>query len=662
MILYANNDKIKKVYIDESRLFLISETGDLYPNSKGTLDFRIDPIKFGTKTTSDSENQFADTRFFGTRDDILKGDGSANGASLQHNIRVKQSILKTYKTALSLIKGRSNAAQLTKDKYTDTKSFNTAKRYVEEKDMDRTIAAIDRTKAELNMLQSQYKKIYHSKDDKFKLSTGESVPSLTRYNVGLVPGTDVKVIGLFKFSNFNFSDAIKNGSLRQDDYVRSKLGVNKDEVERNDKIGGRGRGTYKKIDATYDNETVTNPSISKNFSLNGIDLSAYDSDDIVAQNNPDHFKYQYDTSFDENGNSINDYSTVSQFMDKSIMAASYALKKEKIKVDYILAAPSSSKYNHYYCINLSRKLGVQYNPRFFTRNLVNVKFNEDACRNAGIDESLINSTKNVIKNAAINEISSYLMDEVKKFVKENWKIIQTIPIETGGKRGAPAKRIGFGLACEILKKYCYYGLSNIGAYNSSSSLVGKKKYQLNKSHHVDSIGSPKTTNLFKYLVHHFGEYVNTSDSGFENMETIVPMLINGIISKGLSLKLQSMMKQMVNIVNTYESVLVSDSGYQLSYAKKFKITDIDKRCRPFIKNAYVVADKELAYAEDDELDALRSSLRGKNFLIVDEDMNSGGTLKLLIEALKDKPIEFGGKGLERVSSDQITCLVNLWTL
>jgi hypothetical protein len=163
-------------------------------------------------------------------------------------------------------------------------------------------------------------------------------------------------------------------------------------------------------------------------------------------------------------------------------------------------------------------------------------------------------------------------------------------------------------------------------------------------------------------VHHFGEYVNTSDSGFENMETIVPMLINGIIAKGLSLKLQSMMKQMVIIVNTYESVLVSDSGYQLSYSKKFKITDIDKRCRPFIKNAYVVADKELAYAEDDELDALRSSLRGKKFLIVDEDMNSGGTLKLLIEALKDKPIEFGGKGLERVSSDQITCLVNLWTL
>lgn len=383
---------------------------------------------------------------------------------------------------------------------------------------------------------------------------------------------------------------------------------------------------------------------------------------LHAQNNPDHFKYQYNTSFDNDGKAVSDYSSVSQFMDKSILAASYALRKEKVKVDYILAAPSSSKYNHYYCINLSRKLGVRYNPRFFTRNLINVEFDDDACRNAGIDEALISNTKNIIKNAAINEVSSYLMDEVKKFVKENWSIIESIPVSKGGKRGAPAKRLSFGLACEILKKYCYFALSNIGAYNSSSSLEGKKKSKLNKAHQNVNIGKPKTSNLFKYLVRHFDDYVNTSDSSFEGMEMIVPMLINGILAKGLSLKLQHTLRNMTNIVNTYEHVLLTPKGYQLSYSKKFKITDVDKRCRPFIKNAYVVADKELAYAEDDKLDALRSSLRGKNFLIVDEDMNSGGTLKLLIEALKDKPIEFGGEGLERVASDQITCLVNLWTL
>ena len=661
MILYVNNGS-KKIYINESQLMVLNETGDLTPNANGTMDFKIDPIKFGTKTAQDSENQFADTRFFGSRDDILKGDGTLNRSALQTNYRVKLSLLKLYKSALSIIKGRANASELYVDNYTDKKSLNTAQKYIKNKNVDGTIAAIERMNTELNMIQNQYKKIYHSDDENFKLSTRENVPALTRYNVGLVPGTDVKVIGLFKFSNFNFSDAIKNGNLRQDDYVRQKLGVDKDNIERNEKIGGNGVGTYKKIDATYDNGRVLKPSISNNFSLNDVDLSAYDSDDVKAQNNPDHFKYQYNTTFDKNGDATSDYSSVSQFMDKSIMAAAYALRKENVKVDYILAAPSSSKYNHYYCINLSRKLGVQYNPRFFTRNLINVKFDEEACRKAGIDEKLINSTKNVIKSAAINEISSYLMAEVKRFVKENWSVIQTIPIENGGKRGAPATRITFNLACEIMKKYCYFGLSNIGAYNGAASLADVKKYKLSKSHQSINFGKPKTTNVFKYLVRHFGDYVNTNDSSYENIQTIVPKLFDGMLARGLSLKIQHMMRNMTNIVNTYEDVLLSEKGYKLSYSKKFKITDIDKRCRPYIKDAYVVADKELAYAEDDKLDALRSSLRGKYFLIVDEDMNSGGTLKLLIEALKDKPIEFGGEGLEKIASDQITCLVNLWTL
>jgi predicted transcriptional regulator len=393
-----------------------------------------------------------------------------------------------------------------------------------------------------------------------------------------------------------------------------------------------------------------------------VDLSAFDSDEMGRQNNQDHFKYQYNTSFDKNGNTNTDYSSISQFMDKSIMGAAYALRKENVKIDYILAAPSSSKYNHYYCINLSRKLGVQYNPRFFTRNLINVKFDEEACRKAGISENIITSTKSLIKSAAITEISSFMMAVVKNFVKENWDIIQTIPISAGGKRGAPAMRISSNLACEILKKYSYYGLANIGAFNSSKNFFGVKQKELNVSHQSEKFGTPKTSNVFKYLVNHFNEYINTKDSKFKNIDEIVNRFVNGLVTKGLSMKLQHMLKQITNIVNTYEAQLLSEKGYSLSYSKKFKITDIDKKARPFIKDAYVVADKELAYTEDDKLDALRSSLMNKTFLIVDEDMNSGGTLKLLIEALKDKPIEYGGDTSQKIRSDQITCLVNLWTL
>ena len=51
-----------------------------------------------------------------------------------------------------------------------------------------------------------------------------------------------------------------------------------------------------------------------------------------------------------------DYTSINQFIDKSIMYASYALKEENFYPDFIVAAPSSSKFNHYYCTNLSRKI------------------------------------------------------------------------------------------------------------------------------------------------------------------------------------------------------------------------------------------------------------------------------------------------------------------
>jgi hypothetical protein len=197
-----NNKNFKIIYLSESKLnFLLenglNETGELNPNGDGTMDFKIAPIKFGTDSNKDINNQFADTRFFGKRSDILKGDDSININSLQYNYRVKMSLLKLYMSAISVMKGRKNS-KLYVDNYTDKKSYNTALRYIETNNISGALAAINRTQAELNMIETQYKKIYHSNDETFKLSTGEKVPSLTRYNVGLVPGTDVKVIGLFK--------------------------------------------------------------------------------------------------------------------------------------------------------------------------------------------------------------------------------------------------------------------------------------------------------------------------------------------------------------------------------------------------------------------------------------------------------------------------------
>ncbi len=46
MILYTEQENsMKKVFLNESQLRFLLETGDLTPNDNGTMDFKIDPIQ-----------------------------------------------------------------------------------------------------------------------------------------------------------------------------------------------------------------------------------------------------------------------------------------------------------------------------------------------------------------------------------------------------------------------------------------------------------------------------------------------------------------------------------------------------------------------------------------------------------------------------------------
>ena len=165
-----------------------------------------------------------------------------------------------------------------------------------------------------------------------------------RYNLTKVPGTTIDVIALYLTTDFNFSDALKHGKLRQNGLTDELLGITPDEREKVKKFG-TGKGQYKTIDVTYDNGVT--PDIKNNFSL-----------DNNTINGGDHFKKSYGLG-DEN------YTSISQFMDKSILTANYVLNKIGFKPQYIVSAPSSSKFNEYYCINLSSKLGIEYIRDFF---------------------------------------------------------------------------------------------------------------------------------------------------------------------------------------------------------------------------------------------------------------------------------------------------------
>ena len=126
--------------------------------------------------------------------------------------------------------------------------------------------------------------------------------------------------------------------------------------------------------------------------------------------------------------------------------------------------------------------------------------------------------------------------------------------------------------------------------------------------------------------------------------------INDIVhSRSVMNDYQTTLAQMHKLILAYKDKLMTEEGVKLNVAsKKFKVTDFDKRERKFLSNVYVVASKNL-----NKNGELFSRLANSNFLIFDEDMNSGATLKLSIDALLDK--------IPGHNSDQIKCLVNCYS-
>lgn len=599
-----------KIVLSETQLF------DLFEGVN--VNTGVSPINFSINTdkTDYGNRHYADTRFFGTRGDVAYGDGTykRNGYDgVEDEYKSTLANITLYKTAIRIVQHGwyKNINRL----FANINSPQNVKTTVLRRLMDKTMSNeekisnfTDRLNAfynKLNVIQGKYDRINSiiktGRVGRPKRISNDTV--IPRYNVGIVPNTNVKLIALFEISDFNFSDAIKHGSMRSNE----KKGIGNGET-----INKIGRGRQKaRVNIEYDNGIT--PNVANNFSLNNV--------------NAGHFKQQYGYN-DEN------YTSVAQFMDKSIMAAAYAIRKENVQIDYILDAPSSSNFNHYYCTNLSNKLGVEYRTGFFQRNMLNVSLDDEKMRKDGVNETIINNSKQIVSKAAISEVTSYMTDCVEKFVDENYAYLNGISLERLSRM-----KVDRNLLIDFIREQSYYGLLSIKQKN------------------------PKTTNLYMYLVNHFADYKKSIKSTVFNTEHISNE-ISKILRTRLSKKYQLLLSEIDNITTKYENILLTN-GMALSSCKKFKATDIDERVRPYLRNAYVVADKEMAYNKNGILDKLRESLQNKHFLIVDEDMDSGATLQLLISALKDKELECstidrkpGRPKKNYITDDKITCLVN----
>lgn len=498
-----------------------------------------------------------DTRAFGSKNDILYGDGSMN-ANTKALRQMYFDRNEQYSELQKLLTQIPNARNLNDLKWDGFNWSPKLLRKIESVDSleelkEWLLKTMERIGMDVSVYTNTYRRVDQTpREDK-----------IARYKIGVIPNTDIRFIALFTMSNFNFSDAIKHGTIRGGhqnvaDALEDKSGTNKTRV-------------------TYDDDRIE-PNIAANFSL-----------DNVQQGH-------YKQSWDYNGK--NGYTSIAQFLDKSVLYAHYALKEEGYRPDVIISAPSSSKFNDYYCTNLANKLGVKYIPNFIKRNILNVvidNVNEDDLVKNGIPQKDIEKFKTQVKNIAYTEISAMALQPIRNLVNRCVDPLSFIPISKSSR-----EKIGFN---DVLKFIQYKVAEYI-----------KQTFTNN-----DVICSNLVQNLIRLNIKNQASWYQ--DEYVQNM----------IFTKIGKRNLNAACEEALNIVREHAE-LIKEKGYKIdTSATAFKITKFDKRFRQYLNNIYVVADEMC-----NENGQLFKSLANSNFLIFDEDVNSGATLKMVVDALVQK--------------------------
>ncbi len=333
--------RILKITNNQYKRYL-HEGVDWKPNGNGGIDMHINQDQ--TDAGNMSGKLSVDTRVFGTKDKVLNGDGTMRKSSKSFNELQadRDAESKFYAAFAEWVKngrhGEFNMHNAPSTAISTVQKWLNAN-YSDEELINKALMAVSRKDMERTTYNSTYDRIQQAQPDK----NG----NIMRYKTGIVPDTNIKFIALYTFNDFNFSDAIKHGKLRQNGNTNAVFGI-KDKIK---------KGQQQEISMTYDNGNVSEPNVAANFSLNNV--------------KDGHNKQQYGM------NGEGGYSSVTQFIDKSIIYAPRALKEEGFIPDFIVSAPSSSKFNDYYCHNLSEKMGKPYVKDFFQRNVVNIRFDNN---------------------------------------------------------------------------------------------------------------------------------------------------------------------------------------------------------------------------------------------------------------------------------------------
>ena len=568
-----------------NRLDIINEGVDWSKNDNGSINFSINQNK---DNNSNKGKNSVDTRVFGTKDDILRGkiltkNGNESGTSksLEQNYKSRQAAIQFYQNVIQYVQnGRKGTIEEVPG--LDTITLNSVKKWFDRGDSDNKI--IDACKKTLNRISSEATQTFMTYN---RVSQSDNNDNVARYLTGIVPSTNVKYISLFSMTDFNFSDAIKHGTVRQNGNTDQILGIG----EKDRRVDAN--GNLATIDVTYDGNIK--PNIAQNFSLNNV--------------RDKHYKQQFGL------NGEGGYSSVSQFLDKSVNYAAYALRQEKFSPDVIVSAPSSSKFNQYYCTNLSNKLGIPYISDFFKRNVINVRYADgEDLLSKGFSPKDVMEFESQAKNIAYNEIAYYVSEPIRNFLKQYETIFNNISLQKHSREKTSMKDV---FNCTMI--YAYKTIVN--------------------SLDNDAVSEHLCKNFLSNQNKLYQKRYNSSHIFNE-----VSLRIKRKIGQKV---FNQVLMQTKELIEQYSDML-KQRGYKLRFnTKRFKITAFKKQFRPFLSNLYIVADDYMNNGE------LLKRYRNAKFLIFDEDINSGATLKIAIDALEEK--------LPEQSSNNIMCLVNAYS-
>ena len=593
MKITLNEQDIYKL-IKESIRKILNEGIEWSKNDDNSINFTVNHNNDDYSNTNGSMS--VDTRVFGDKNDILYGDktGRKNTKNLAQKYIEKSNTIKCYKSVIDYI-NNGRPGKPFDYIYTDnvpSQTITGIEKWFENNMSDERI--LDYCKKAIVRFENEFNPINHTYN---RVVNTQNKSKIARYITGVVPDTNVKYIALFSMKDFNFSDAIKHGFLRPNSNTDDILGINKSERPES-------------IPITYDGHIT--PNIAQNFSLQNVQDG--------------HFKQQYQyqggkyntseltaTDLQRELSKTKTYSSVSKFIDKSVMYAAYALKEENFIPTFIVAAPSSSKFNHYYCTNLSRKIGAEYIPDFFKRNAINVVFQnneEEIMRQKGIPQTEIDEFKEDVSNIAFKEINYMISQPLEIFLNKYSNYFSNISKEKHGR-----EKIDFNTVKKIIMRYASITLKN---------------------------STDEHNFVAKYIISRFQRQNRFYDEKSFNTKLLLNNFFNIIKLKGLIKEFNQVINEMVNISTQYAEILAT-KGYKLN-TKRTKITNFKKHLREYIHNLYVIADEHLTNGN------LQKRYSNAKFLIFDEDINSGATLKLTIDTLENK--------LPDSNTNNILCLVN----